>query len=115
MHEIKDSHVDNNYKDMPKICQRYAKYMQEVISRLQIKDNYLKQRYIKTVIAHVSLLSCQSCPIVGAPIQAVIAMVTSVDSWLMNSLHVLTTPSPSPYTLSLPPPPPLLTPKYNII
>ena len=36
---LKDSHVDNNYKDMPKICQRYAKYVQEVISRLQIKDN----------------------------------------------------------------------------
>ena len=65
---LKDSHVDNNYKDMPKICQRYAKYVQEVISRLQIKDNYLKQRYIKTVTAHVSFLSCQSCPVVGAPI-----------------------------------------------
>ena len=43
----KDSHVDNNYKDVPKICQRYAKDMPGVIHRLQIQDNYLKQRYVK--------------------------------------------------------------------
>ena len=86
---LKDSHVDNNYKDMPNICQRYArsnseatnlrrlryakymlnicqrhatysiqlrkakvcqiytKYIPGVIQRLQIQDNYRKQRYAK--------------------------------------------------------------------
>ena len=34
---LKNSHVDNNYKDMPKICQRFAKYMEAVIPRLQIQ------------------------------------------------------------------------------
>ena len=29
------------------MCQRYAKYMSGVIPRLQIQDNYLKQRYTK--------------------------------------------------------------------
>ena len=41
----RDSHVGNNYKLMLKICQRYAKDMQGVILRLQIQDNYLKQKY----------------------------------------------------------------------
>ena len=41
----KDSHLDNNYKHMPKICHRYGKYMLGVILRLQIQDNYLKLRY----------------------------------------------------------------------
>ena len=44
---LKDSHVDNNYKDMPKICQIYVKEMLGVIPRQQIQDNYLKQRYAK--------------------------------------------------------------------
>ena len=44
---LKDSHVDNNYKHMPKIFRRYAKHMPGVIPRLQIQDNYLKQRYAK--------------------------------------------------------------------
>ena len=43
----RDSHVGNNYKLMLKICQRYAKDMQGVIMRLQIQDNYLKQKYAK--------------------------------------------------------------------
>ena len=44
---LKDSHVDNNYKDMAKIWQIYTKDMPGVILRLQIQDNYLKQRYAK--------------------------------------------------------------------
>ena len=32
---------------MQNICQRYGKDMQGVIPRLQIQDNYLKQRYAK--------------------------------------------------------------------
>ena len=44
---LKDIHIDNNYKDMPNICQRYGKDMPGVIQRLQIQDNYLKQRYAK--------------------------------------------------------------------
>ena len=40
--------MDNNYKDILKIGQIYAKDMQEVFRRLKIQDNYLKQ-----------LLSCQ--------------------------------------------------------
>ena len=43
----KDSHVENNYKDMLPICQRYPKDMPGVIMRLQIQDNYLKQGYTK--------------------------------------------------------------------
>ena len=43
----KNSHVDNNDKDMLKIFQRYAKDMPGVIIRLKIQDNYLKQRYAK--------------------------------------------------------------------
>ena len=34
-------------KDIPKICQIYAKDMLGVNPRLQIQDNYLKQRYAK--------------------------------------------------------------------
>ena len=42
-----DSHISNNYNDMSKICQRYAKVMPGVILRLQIQENYWKQRYAK--------------------------------------------------------------------
>ena len=61
----KDSHIDNNYKHTPKMCQRYARSNSKAtnprklpkanicqrqpgeIPRLQIQDNYLKQRYAK--------------------------------------------------------------------
>ena len=43
----KDSHVDKNYIHTPKICQRYVKDMLGVIPRLQVQDNYLKQKYAK--------------------------------------------------------------------
>ena len=38
-----------NSRQLPKakICQRYAKDMPGVILRLQIQDNYLKERYAK--------------------------------------------------------------------
>ena len=55
----KDSHVDNNYKHMPKICQRYAKYMPGVIPRLHIEDNYLKQRYAKDMPGVIPRLKIQ--------------------------------------------------------
>ena len=50
---LKDSHVDNKYKYMPKICQRYARSNSEATNSRQLpkekicqryaKDNYLKQ------------------------------------------------------------------------
>ena len=45
---LNDSHADKNYKDMPNICQRYAKNMPGVILRLQIEDKYLKERYARS-------------------------------------------------------------------
>ena len=43
----KDSHVDNNYKDMPKICQRYPKYMPN-IHQIYARDlSKIDQRYAK--------------------------------------------------------------------
>ena len=55
-----DSHVDNNYKHMPNICQRYAKDMPGVIPRLQIQDNYLKQRYAKDMPGVILRLQIQN-------------------------------------------------------
>ena len=55
----KESHVDNNYKHMPKICERFAKDMPGVILRLQIQDNYLKQRYAKDMPGVILRLQMQ--------------------------------------------------------
>ena len=55
----KDSHVDNNYKNMPKTYQRYAKDMPGVIPRLQIQDNYLEQRHAKDMPGVILRLQIQ--------------------------------------------------------
>ena len=55
----KESHVDNNKKNMLKICQRYVKDMPGVIPRLQIEDNYLKQRYPKDMPGVIPRLQIQ--------------------------------------------------------
>ena len=42
-----DSHVDNNYKDMPKICQRYAKSNSKASNSRQLPKGKIRQRYAK--------------------------------------------------------------------
>ena len=43
----KDSHVDNNYKHMPKICQRYTGSNSEATNSRQLPKAKICQRYAK--------------------------------------------------------------------
>ena len=47
-------------KDMPNICQRYTNDMLGGIQMLQIQDNYLKQRYAKDMLKICQKI-CQCC------------------------------------------------------
>ena len=45
---LKDSHVDNNYKDMPKICQRYARSNSEATNSRQLPKARICQRFARS-------------------------------------------------------------------